>query len=79
MGGNSATVSAMVLHRRPVKTYILKLDKDDPVKELDFTVRCQMRLTTAQRFRQMLSRSTLIAEMMVAHGHTKGPLVIKRT
>lgn len=69
----------MTIRKRPVKTYVLKLDKDDPEREMDFQVRCQMRLTTAQRFKQMFERSKLIAEMMIAHGHTKSSLIVKRS
>jgi hypothetical protein len=58
---------------------ILKLEKDDKEKELDFEIEYQLSLTTEQRFEMMFIRSRQIAEMLIRYGHRKPFEIIKRT
>jgi len=57
---------------------ILKCEKDDPRKELEFELDYQLSLTTAQRFHMMLRRSREMARMLRDHGHRQAPVIIKR-
>lgn len=67
------------MKKKKRKTWILKLDRDDPEKEIDFEIRYQMTLTTEEHFKRMISRSSQIAKMMAAHGHKKTPGMFQRT
>jgi hypothetical protein len=58
---------------------ILKADKDDEEKELDFELAYQRTLTTAQRFELMFCKSREIAEVLLKRGHRKPFEIIKRT
>lgn len=58
---------------------ILKANKDDEEKELDFELAYQRTLTTAQRFELMFSKSREIAEVLLKRGHRKPSEIIKRT
>lgn len=69
----------MAKRRKKRKTYILCLDHDDPEKELDFEVRFQLTLTTAERFKRMWTRSRQVAAMMAAYGHKKTPGITQRS
>ena len=61
------------------KTWIMKLDRDDPEKELEFEIRYRLSLSARERFQRMLQRSLEIAQMKVSHGHKKTPLIIQRS
>jgi hypothetical protein len=53
---------------------ILKLDRDDPDRELEFELAYQSTLTTQQRFDMMFRRSRLMAEALARHEtRTLGP------
>ena len=58
---------------------ILKADKGDEEKELDFELAYQRTLTTAQRFELMFRRSREIAEVLLKRGHREPFEIIKRT
>jgi hypothetical protein len=58
---------------------ILKMDKDDEEKELEFELAYQRTLTTAQRFELMFRKSREIAEVLLKRGHRKPFEIIKRT
>ena len=58
---------------------ILKADRDDEEKELDFELAYQRKLTTAQRFELMFCKSREIAEVLLKRGYRKPFEIIKRT
>ena len=57
---------------------ILKLEKDDEKKELDFELEYQLSLTPEQRFEMMFTRSEEIARTLLEHGYRKSFEIIKR-
>jgi hypothetical protein len=57
---------------------ILKLDHDDPEKELAFELDYQLSLTTRQRFQMMIQRSNEVKRMLLRHGHQKPVEIVKR-
>ncbi len=57
---------------------ILKLDKDDEQKELDFELEYQLSLTPEQRFEMMFKRSEEIARTLLENGYRKPVEIIKR-
>lgn len=57
---------------------VLKLDRDDEERELEFELAYQRSLTTEERFRMMFQKSREIAEMLIRHGHRKPFEIIKR-
>lgn len=57
---------------------ILKLDKDDEKKELDFELEYQLSLTPEQRFEMMFKRSEEIARSLLEYGYRKPVEIIKR-
>ncbi len=61
-----------------VMSPILKLDKDDSEKELEFEIDYQLSLTIQQRFEMMFRKSREIAQMLIANGHRKPSEIIKR-
>ena len=58
---------------------ILKLDKDDEYKQLEFELTYQRGLTTQQRFELMFRKSREIAEVLLRHGYRKPVEIVKRT
>jgi hypothetical protein len=60
---------------------VLKLDPGSSAEdeELEFELRYQRALTTAQRFEMMFSRSREIAERLVRLGHRRPAEVVKRS
>ena len=58
---------------------ILKLDGDDPDRELEFELTYQLSLTTQERFEAMFRKSRAMAEMLLRNGHRKPFEIIKRT
>lgn len=59
-------------------TPILKTDKNDEEKELDFELAYQRTLTTQERFELMFRRSREIAEVLLKRGYRKPFEIIKR-
>lgn len=59
-------------------THVLKLDKSDEKRELDFEIAFQLSLTTRQRFDMMFKRSEEIAKILIENGHRKPFKIIKR-
>jgi hypothetical protein len=59
----------------------LKLDPSaaSEDQELDFELRYQRGLTTAQRFEMMLARSREMAERLIRLGHRRPAEVVKRS
>ena len=57
---------------------ILKLDHDDPEKELAFELDFQLSLTTRQRFQMMIQRSNEMKRMLLRYGHQKPVEIVKR-
>jgi hypothetical protein len=53
------------------KTWILKVDHDDPERELEFELSYQRSLTTGQRFDMMFRMSRLMAEMLARQDPAK--------
>jgi hypothetical protein len=47
---------------REHRSYVLKLDKDDPDKEIQFEMDFLLSLTTAERFEMMFRASNLVKE-----------------
>ena len=58
---------------------ILKLDDDDPKREMEFEIDFQATLTTRQRFDMMCSASSLILETLIRNGHRRPVEIAKRT
>lgn len=58
---------------------ILKCDKDNEEKELEFELEYQRSLTVEERFKMMFQKSKEIAEMLLNNGHRKPFEIIKRT
>lgn len=59
-------------------TPILKTDKHDEEKELDFELAYQRTLTTQERFELMFRKSREIAEVLLKRGYRKPFEIIKR-
>lgn len=57
---------------------ILKCEKDDEKRELEFEIDYQLSLTTEQRFKMMFKRSEEIAKMLIQNGHREPFKIIKR-
>jgi hypothetical protein len=57
---------------------ILKCEKDDEKRELEFEIDYQLSLTTEQRFKMMFKRSEEIAKMLIENGHREPFKIIKR-
>ena len=64
--------------RQNHKTYVLKLKRSNPKRELEFEINFQASLTTAERFAMMFKMSNLIKEQLLRHGYRKPFEVIKR-
>ena len=58
---------------------ILKIDKDDEEKEMDFEIDYQLSLDVEQRFRMMFQKSRELALMLEKNGHRKPSEIIKRS
>jgi len=58
---------------------VLKLDKDDEKKELDFELKYLLSLTTGQRFEMMFRKSEEIRKLLRKREHRKTSEIIKRT
>lgn len=58
---------------------ILKLDKDDESRQLEFELAYQRTLTTQQRFELMFRKSREIAEVSLRHGYREPVEIVKRT
>ena len=56
---------------------ILKLEKDDSEKELEFEIDYQLSLTIQQGFEMMFRKSREIAQMLIDNGHRKPSEIIK--
>jgi hypothetical protein len=52
---------------------------EDEDAELDFELAWQRKLTTAQRFEMMLTRSRQIAQDLIRRGHREPAQIAKRT
>ena len=59
-------------------TPILKLDRSDESRELEFELDYQLSLSVEERFQMMFQKSREIKEMLIAHGHRKSFEIIKR-
>ncbi|HPD15515.1 MAG TPA: hypothetical protein PLE19_11220 [Planctomycetota bacterium] len=57
---------------------ILKLNHDDPDKELAFELDFQLSLTTRQRFRRMIQRSDEVKRMLLRYGHQEPVETVRR-
>lgn len=57
---------------------ILKLERHDPKRELEFELDYLASLTTQERYTLMLARSNEMMERMIRHGHIKASEIIKR-
>lgn len=58
---------------------ILKIDKDDEEKEIDFEIDYQLSLDADQRFRMMFQKSRELAMMLEKNGHRRPSEIIKRS
>jgi hypothetical protein len=65
--------------KSPRDTTILKLDADDPEKELEFELTWLRSLSTQERFELMFRKSREIAELLLRHGHRRPVEITKRT
>lgn len=61
-----------------MKTIILKLEKHDESKEIDFELEYLLSLTTKQRFQLMFNKTTEMFNLMRKSGHGKTTQIIKR-
>ena len=58
---------------------ILKLDKDDKEKEIEFELKYLSSLSTKERFEMMFKKTKEIVTLLEKSGHRKPFKVIKRT
>jgi hypothetical protein len=58
---------------------ILKIEKDDEEKEIDFELDYQLSLTVDQRFSMMFQKSKELADILEKNGHRRPSEIIKRT
>ena len=57
---------------------ILKCDKDDEERELDFELDYQISLTAEERFQMMFQKSRELKEALIRYGHRRPSQIIKR-
>ncbi len=58
---------------------LLKCDRDDEDRELDFELDYQLSLSVEERFRMMFRKSRETAELLIRNGHRKPVQIIKRS
>ncbi|MCD6175438.1 MAG: hypothetical protein J7K65_06710 [Planctomycetes bacterium] len=58
---------------------VLKLEKDDEQREIEFELDYLTSLTTRQRFEMMAQKSREMILLLKQNGHRKSTQVIKRT
>jgi hypothetical protein len=58
---------------------VLKLDKHDEKKEIEFEIKYLMSLATRQRFEMMLNKTQEIKRLLEKSGHRKTFEIIKRS
>jgi hypothetical protein len=58
---------------------VLKLDKHNEEKEIEFELKYLLSLTTHQRFEMMFKKSKEIRKLLEKSGYRKTPEIIKRT
>ena len=61
------------------RTFVLKVDKDKPDKELEFELNFLQSLTTKQRFQMMFKKTKEILDLLEKSGHRRPSQIIKRT
>jgi hypothetical protein len=61
------------------KTYICILDDDDTDKSLEFELKFQRTLTTAERFKMMFCQSDKMKEILIRNGYRRPIEIIERT
>lgn len=61
-----------------LKTYILKLDKADEEKEIEFELNYLMSLSIEERFLLMEEKSKQIKKLLEQNGHRRPDKIIKR-
>ncbi|OGQ22484.1 MAG: hypothetical protein A3I05_09765 [Deltaproteobacteria bacterium RIFCSPLOWO2_02_FULL_44_10] len=57
---------------------MLKLEKDDPKKELEFDVKCSLTFTQAQRIRKLLELSQRMLKLAKKYEDRKPYQILKR-
>ncbi len=57
---------------------MLKLEKDDPQKELEFEVACSLKYTPAQRIHKLLVLSKQVLKLANKYENKKSTQIIKR-
>lgn len=57
---------------------ILKLDKDDPQKELEFEVECGLQIRPVDRIKKLLEHSQLMLRLAKRYAPKRAYQVIKR-
>ena len=58
---------------------VLKLEKDDENREIDFELSYLKSLTIKERFLLMQKKSDEMKKMMAKHGYRKSTEIVKRT
>jgi hypothetical protein len=58
---------------------ILKLNKDDEQKELDFELEWQRQLSVTDRFALLEEKRRTMLQQLIDHGHRKPAEIIKRS
>lgn len=58
---------------------VLKLEKDDENREIEFELRYLKSLTTKERFLIMQKKSDEMKKMLRPRGYRKSPEIVKRT
>ncbi len=59
-------------------TRMLKLDRDDPARELQFDLDYLLSLSSAERYKIMLRQSAHAVELMIRNGHLNPVEIVKR-
>jgi len=57
---------------------ILKLDHDDPEREMRFEIDYLLSLSVQDRFRMMIQRSDEMKRTLLRHGHRRPSEIVKR-
>ncbi|MBW2407162.1 MAG: hypothetical protein JRF17_07310 [Deltaproteobacteria bacterium] len=58
---------------------VLKIEKDDENREIEFELSYLKSLTTRERFLLMLNKSDEMKKMLVKYGYRKSAEIVKRT
>jgi len=63
---------------RKGKPYILQVDKENEIQELEFELDFQSTLSIQERFQMMFQMSNIIKRILIQNGHRKPVEIIQR-